>query len=200
MSGLGQPSATGVASPAGREGWKLVLLASLAVLGLLLVVLAVTGVVLTARYRPIAPGGASSSGAPDQTVRDLHRLSAALAQSVVLLAVVAALGWSYRIGRRAWVGPAVLLVLVLSASVSGNLLPYEQVALQAVTVGEPLEGIWFVAFDEGVRFVLVGGTEVSQAQYRMVVLAHFALAAAAVAGLVVVARRPMASSRQPDSG
>lgn len=188
MSGLGQPSAVGDASPV-RDGWKVALFASLAVLGLLLGVLAATGVVLTIRYRPTVPGGTVSSGAPDQTVRDLHRFAATLAQSVVLLAAVAALGWSYRIGRRAWVGPAVVLVLVLAASVTGGALPYDQVALWAVTVGDNLEGVWFAAFDDRVRFVLVGGTEVSQDLYQRVLLAHFALAAAAVAVLAAVAWR-----------
>ena len=188
MSGLGQPSASDVAAPAGRDGWRTALVVSLVALAVLVAVLAVTGVVLTSRYRPVPPGSAGVGGGPDQTVQDLHRFAATLAQSVVLLATVSALGWSYRVGRRTWVGPAVLLGLVLAASITGNLLPYDQVAMAAVTVGDQLEGVWFAAFDDGVRFVLIGGAEVSQASYRASLLAHFALAAAVVVGLVVVAR------------
>jgi quinol-cytochrome oxidoreductase complex cytochrome b subunit len=184
MSGLGAPSAEVGASARARQRWRSLLLGALAALALLLVVLVLTGIALTTSYHPVAPGADGSTG----VAVDVHRLAATLAQSVVLVAVVAALGWSYQVGRRAWPGPAVVLALVLVASFTGNLLPYEQLALWAVTTGDSIQGVWLAAFDDRVRFVLVGGVEVSQATYQRWFLAHLGLAAAAAVALVVVVR------------
>jgi quinol-cytochrome oxidoreductase complex cytochrome b subunit len=194
MSGRGEPGAALVDRPRPPQRWRTLLLGALAVLALLLVVLAVTGVALSTGYRPVAPGADGSTG----LAADVHRLAASLAQSVVLVAVVAALGWSYQVGRRAWPGPAIVLLLVLATSFTGGLLPYDQLGLWAVTTGDSIDGVWSAAFDDAVRFVLIGGVEVSQATYQRSFVAHLVLAGAAAVGLVVVVRSAWRPRREAD--
>lgn len=149
-------------------------------MAVLVAVLAVTGLSLVGDYRPTAPG------ADLPLDQGLHQLAATLLQAVALLAVVSALGWSYGSGRRVWIGPAVVLVLVMAASVTGQRLPWDQLALWAVTLGSGVEGVWYAAFDKSVRFVLVDGGELSPSSYRRDVLLHLAAGGAVAVGLVAV--------------
>lgn len=155
-----------------RNGWKLVVLVTAIVGAGLLVVLVVTGIILANSYRP---------NEVDDATRDLHRMSSALLVINALVTLVSAIGWTVTAGRRRWaVAPAGLLFgAVVAASITGFLLPWDQLGLFAVTVGD-LDGVWHAAFDDGVRFVLIGGAEISPSTYRRSVIAHFGLGAAAV--------------------
>lgn len=182
MDAVGAPGTERAARPPSSVvRWRRAFLGSLAAMAVLVAVLVVTGLLLAGGYRPTAPAGDLPL---DQ---GLHQLAATLLQAVALLAAVCALGWSHGSGRRLWIGPAVVLALVMVASVTGQRLPWEQLGLWAVTVGTDVEGVWYAAFDDGVRFVLVDGRgELSPADYRQDVLLHLGAGAAVVVGLVVV--------------
>lgn len=165
----------------------LLLLASL-----LLLVLIVSGVVLSTSYRPsaaeawdieqiaVADGGSA--------VRTAHRTASALLFPVAVASAVGAVGWSVVARRQTWVGALALVVAVAGAGMSGFMLAWDQIALWAVTVGTNVDGIWRVAFDDAVRFVIVDGTEVSQTTYRNAVGAHLLLTAVVAATVGLMAR------------
>lgn len=138
----------------------------LSLLGLELVVLVVTGIGLYFAYRPSATGSFDVNGeAPGLGVagwlRLLHRLATVLAVPTALLA--GALLAFLREGPRRWGGWLLgvgIVVTTLAASFTGYLLPWDQLALWAVTVGTNIDGYEFLG-DRVVRFVLLGGAEIS---------------------------------------
>lgn len=145
-------------------------------LAALLVALAVSGVWLAFEYRPgLHP-----------PMRRLHQVSSLLAVNVALAAAV--LG----VARRRQV-PGLLavpvLVLVCVASFTGFLLPWDQVALWAVTVGANHSGVVDL-FGDHYRFVVIGSVEVSLATYRFWAIVHLvAVPLVAVVLAVLVVRR-----------
>lgn len=172
--------------------WAGVTLSLLVLVGLLLVVLVVSGIALSTSYRPSAAEAwdleqvAVTDGRG--AVRTAHRTASTLLFPVAVAAALGVIGWSVVARRHTWVGGAALVVGVPLAAMSGLMLAWDQVALWAVTVGSNVEGIWGVAFDDGVRFVIVDGTEVSQTAYRNVVGAHLVLTALVTATIVLTAR------------
>ncbi len=77
-------------------------------------------------------------------------------------------------GASAAVGAFVFLAF--GASFTGYLLPWDQLALRAVTVNSDLRGLWGAAFSDQVLFAIIGSTEISQATLRTWFLVHaFAL-------------------------
>ena len=179
-------------------------MASVALLGLALVVLTATGAHLTTSYRPTSAQAwgeryaALSDGS--RPARTAHRWSGLAA--VPLGAVAGCLALAEAVvarGRRSLAGLGVVLGPVLAAAVAGAcltglLLPYDQLALWSVTVGSDIRGYGPVFGDE-VRFALIGGAEVSAQELRARFVGHLALAAAAVVLLVLVARGPAARRR-----
>lgn len=126
-----------------------------------LLVLAATGVALFFVYRPAAPQGWTGAE-PDgdlvvTAVRTAHRVVSSLTVLTAAAAVVVFVATSAR--KRTWAVAGALVGAVLAASFTGYLLPWDQLALWAVTVGEGLSG-YRPMFSERVRFVLIGGTEV----------------------------------------
>jgi quinol-cytochrome oxidoreductase complex cytochrome b subunit len=186
MDAVGAPD-TGLAAPSSpaADRWRRAFLVSLGVMGLLVSVLAVTGLSLLGSYQPTAPGASAPLD------RGLHQVAATLLQAVVLLAAVCALGWSYATGRtegrRTWIGAAVVLALVMAASVSGDRLPFDGLGLGQVAVATT-DGVWPAAFDGSVRFVAIDGREVASSAYRRDVLLHLAAGSAVVVGLAALAR------------
>ena len=87
--------------------------------------------------------------------------------------------------------PAGALVLLgLALSFTGYLLPWDQLALWAVKVGSRSEGVaWDAAFSGDVRFILIGGTEVTQGTYRLWLVVHAGVLAAAFAAVLAVLAR-----------
>lgn len=120
-------------------------------------------------YRPTA--GQAWSGLVDgpltaelevaRAVRVVHRLAAQLAMWTAVAA--GALLVLRRAGGRRWVAPAIgagVVVAVGLASFTGYLLPWDQLALWRVRVGSSVAG-YRPLFGPDVRFVLLGGVEVS---------------------------------------
>lgn len=165
-----------------RNWWRVAVLLFAECAAALLVVLLFTGLVLSTSYRPNQAG---------ESMQDVHRISAGLLVCVGLAALVAAIGWTVSARRRPWsAAPAsALFGAVVAASFTGYLLPWDQLALWSVTVGSDVDGVWSAAFDDGVRFVLVGGAEISPSTYRFWVIAHLGLALAAVVALVILVRQ-----------
>ncbi len=145
-----------------------------------LVVLALTGAYLVFAYRPtptqawgpLAAEAGEIGGRPfGHSVRTAHRW---IAWSMVLPALVlAAVSFGEAMAR--WTGPAprrigalagpLVAVLAVLALVSGFVLPWDQVALKAVTVGADFRGYWWLLGDD-VRFVLRDGLELSVTTMR----------------------------------
>jgi len=159
----------------------------------LFVLLAVTGILLMFYYHPAVPQAyldmkdlrfVVSNGV---FLRNLHRLAAHL--------MVVAVFWHmfhvfYRGGYRPphefnWIVGVVLLLLTLFLSYTGYLLPWDQLAFWAITVGtniisaEPLLG-------QRVRFLLLGGNVVGEnALLRFYVLHCVILPVAAVVFIAI---------------
>ena len=84
-------------------------------------------------------------------------------------------------------GAGRLVLLGLALSFTGYLLPWDQLALWAVKVGSRgLAGTWRAAFSGEVRFILIGGTEVTQGTYRLWLLVHTVVLAVAFAAVLAV--------------
>jgi quinol-cytochrome oxidoreductase complex cytochrome b subunit len=155
------------------------------VLGLLALVLLVTGVWLWFEYRPVVPAAWDPVLGERQPMRDVHRVA-----SSVALTVATVQGGLLVVRRwRRW--PLALLVVIPTAvaAFTGELVAWDQLSLFAVTVGENVRGLRAV-FDDGVKFVLVDGTEVSVTTFRRWAVVHVALlpVAAAVAAAVAYLR------------
>lgn len=84
-------------------------------------------------------------------------------------------------GRAAIVASAVTVIAGVLTVATRPLVQWDQLALWAVTTGSDVGGYWYAAFDEGVRFVLLGGSEVSQRRYAATLVVH--LIAPVVAGV-----------------
>jgi quinol-cytochrome oxidoreductase complex cytochrome b subunit len=152
-------------------------------------VLAVTGFMLADRYRPT---GAVEFDSPSElrtveTLHDWHQGAAVVAIAAGVVFTVIA----FRRRRRLLIGAAIAATAVLVGGyVSGPWLGWDQLALWAVTVGSEFEGygVWEAAFDDDVRFVLQGGSEVDQDDYAAAVIIHnIALPALLLAALVTAA-------------
>jgi quinol-cytochrome oxidoreductase complex cytochrome b subunit len=149
----------------------------------LFLVLTVTGILLMFYYRP-----ASSLAYQDikdlsfavtlgQLLRNMHRWAAHLMVIVVILHMVRVfLTGAYKPPREYnWVIGVILLVMTLFLSYTGYLLPWDQLALWAVTVGaqmaaaSPLIGnegpfkLPFITAANDARFGLIGGTVIGDA-------------------------------------
>jgi len=120
-----------------------------------LVLLAGSGIYLCFEYRPSSAGATGVAAA----VRAVHRLDARLliasAAALVILLLVE------RTARRSGLpGAVAVATLGLIASFTGYLLPWDQLAIWAVRVGTNLSG-YGPMFSDDVRFVVVGGAEIS---------------------------------------
>jgi quinol---cytochrome c reductase cytochrome b subunit, bacillus type len=138
-----------------------------AVLTVELVLLAATGLWLVFYYRPTANAAWPTIGSFHTTpngvggVRGVHRVLSTLAFPTAIAAAVLVvldarrkrLGW--RQGRAALVTAPGLVVLVLAASFTGYLLPWDQLALWSVTVGTNMQG-YTPVFGSSVKYVLLG--------------------------------------------
>ena len=175
----------------------------LAVLGAEVAVLVVTGIALYFLYRPTAGqawGDLVAESYDDWDVRialalrALHRLASGLAVlTAVALGILIALRPA---ADRRRVGPALgggMAVTALLASFTGFLLPWDQLALSAVTVGSNLRG-YTALFDPVVRFVLIGGVEVSPGTILLWLFIHALVLGPLLIGLLVLAYRGQPST------
>ncbi|MBK5222524.1 MAG: hypothetical protein JJE52_06560 [Acidimicrobiia bacterium] len=74
---------------------------------------------------------------------------------------------------------------VVVASMTWGLVAWDQIAFWAVTVGTDVWGLWFAAFSDEVRFVLVAGAEVAPATLARWLIVHMASSVVAVVAIVV---------------
>jgi quinol-cytochrome oxidoreductase complex cytochrome b subunit len=119
----------------------------------LFILLTVTGIFLMFFYRPEVTFGL--------LVRNMHRWGAHLMVLTVFLHMARVFyHGAYKPPREFnWVIGVILLTLTLLLSFTGYLLPWDQLALWAVTVGTNMMG-YTPVFGEEVRFVLLGGAEI----------------------------------------
>ena len=150
---------------------------SFAVVSLIVVV---SGVLLVFFYRPTA-------GASDNVLQSLH-LVTTWAWLAMLVAIVA-----LEFGRRSVVSAGALLVnlgIVAGVAFTGYLLPWDQLALNAITVGTDIEGFTpVVGRGNDVQFILIDGNEVSVSTFRLWFFAHIGLGVLVLLPAVFVYRR-----------
>ncbi|MCB2224309.1 MAG: cytochrome b N-terminal domain-containing protein [Actinobacteria bacterium] len=133
----------------------------------LFIVLTLTGIFLMFYYRPAAEHAYSdianltTNVAFGQLVRNIHRWGAHLMVITVFLHMTRVFyHGAYKPPREFnWVVGVVLLLLTLLLSFTGYLLPWDQLARWAVTVGSNM-GSYAPVFGDQVSFVLLGGVEV----------------------------------------
>ena len=151
--------------------------AGAAATALALLVAAATGLVLVWRYRPdLGELTSQSDVAAGRGPVRWHEGS-------LIVAVAAGVWWTCMCALRAaaWRGGRTFvgvlaalatLLLSLAASLTWYLVEWDQLALWAVTTGGDFEGLWVAGHSDEVRFVLVGGSEVSPATYSRWLLVH----------------------------
>jgi quinol-cytochrome oxidoreductase complex cytochrome b subunit len=147
------------------------------------VALMVTGLFLVFGYRPEVSqawrdvGSTVGVAGVATSVRHLHRVvghaMVLTALGLFVLAVAASLKrlFGQERSREAWVGGFAVLVLVLAGSFTGYLLPWDQLAMWAVTVGTNYSGYRWL-FDDSVRFVLLQGVEIGLSGIRRWFFVH----------------------------
>jgi quinol-cytochrome oxidoreductase complex cytochrome b subunit len=149
----------------------------------LFVILFISGTYLMFFYTPAVPDAyfdmhnLATSVAFGQFVRNIHRWSAHLMVLVVLLHMLRVFySGAYRRPRQFnWVIGMGLLVLTLALSFTGYLLPWDQLAFWAITVGTTIAG-YVPILGDGARHILLGSNEVgAQALLRFYVLHIYVL-------------------------
>lgn len=161
------------------------------------VVLAATGVALYFAYRPDSAASWPDVSGPlsnditfGSVVRDVHGWAAWLALPT---AVVAGVPLARRARPTERVAPGLatgvgLVLVVVAASVTGYLLPWDQLALFAVAVGTNISGYLWLR-DGSVRFALMDGTEIAPATLFKWLLLHAVVLGGALAAFLVMAWR-----------
>jgi quinol-cytochrome oxidoreductase complex cytochrome b subunit len=133
----------------------------------LFILLTVTGIFLMFFYRPTAAAAWTDIQSLQNSVtfgllvRNMHRWAAHLMVLAVFMHMARVFyHGAYKPPREFnWVIGIILLTLTLLLSFTGYLLPWDQLALWAVTVGTNMAG-YAPVFGEQVKFVLLGGKEI----------------------------------------
>jgi quinol-cytochrome oxidoreductase complex cytochrome b subunit len=137
----------------------------------LFILLTVTGIFLMFFYRPAADIGSAvayrdmeairSTVVFGDLVRNIHRWGAHLMTFTVFLHMARVFyTGAYKPPREFnWVVGVILLLLTVLLAFTGYLLPWDQLAIWAVTVGTSLAGYTPLVANE-VQFILLGGIEV----------------------------------------
>ncbi len=134
----------------------------------LFILLTVTGIFLMFYYRPTSPQAyfdlqaLATDVAFGQLVRNMHRWGAHIMVLTVFLHMTRVFyHGAYKPPREFnWVVGMILLTLTLLLSFTGYLLPWDQLALWAVTVGTNM-GAYAPVFGDQVSFVLIGGVQIT---------------------------------------
>jgi quinol-cytochrome oxidoreductase complex cytochrome b subunit len=150
----------------GERAWRIATHIAGWVVGALLVVLIVTGIVLTFRYQPTVTGAyadvASLESSGPITARGVHRLASSLLLPAVITLAIASIGlFLVRRDRAPIVLPVLAAGFTIVAAFTGSLLPWDQLSLWAVTVGDDFRGYTRIIGGNEVKFVLLGSREVS---------------------------------------
>ncbi|MGD9563044.1 MAG: cytochrome bc complex cytochrome b subunit [Pyrinomonadaceae bacterium] len=164
----------------------------------LFVILTVTGGVLMFLYVPSVERAYLSvkdleySMSYGWFLRGLHRISAHLMVAVVFVHMVRVfLTGAFKNGRKTigqnrplnWIIGVVLLLITLLLSFTGYLLPWDQLAYWAITVGTNIASSAPV-FGEFSRFILLGGTTIEQGTLIRFYVLHCFILPLATLGLV----------------
>ena len=164
-------------------------------------ILAATGVLLVLFYRPSASQawGVHQAHAPVTfagVVRIGHRLASylfgltMLALLVIAISLAAARSLRTRPHGLTVVVAAAAFLVSLGASFTGYLLPWDQLALRAVTVGTNMMGFRPILSGAQIQYVLVDGAAVSLTTFRRWFYVHtVALPLVTVALGVAIVRR-----------
>jgi quinol-cytochrome oxidoreductase complex cytochrome b subunit len=167
-------------------------------LAVTLVVLTATGVWLWFRYQPVSNILTSGRGAPARPqgwIRETHRIAAWLAVVLAVGVVVLLVVRRVRTRVSGVVAGIGVLVTSVAALFTGFLLPWDQLALWAVTTGNDIRGAQ-VTFRSEVKYVIVGTHEVSPGTYRFWAIAHVVMGVLVGAALVLTWLR---TRRAPDA-
>lgn len=146
-------------------------------LAVALVVLAVSGIWLWFNYRPDPWGSIPTVRGHVHTtswIRTTHRIASGLAVLLALATLILLIGRRIRTGGRGIVAGLVVLATAAAASYTGTLLPWDQLALWAVTVGSNIRGVQAI-YDSEVKYILIGSREVSPGTYQFWSIAHVVL-------------------------
>jgi quinol-cytochrome oxidoreductase complex cytochrome b subunit len=139
----------------------------------LFILLTITGIFLMFFYRPMADIGGAVAYADMQSirttvffgdlVRNLHRWGAHLMVfSVTLHMARVFYTGAYKPPREFnWVVGVILLFLTIMLSFTGYLLPWDQIAYWAITIGSNMAG-YVPVFNTPSKLLLLGGIEVGQ--------------------------------------
>jgi hypothetical protein len=167
----------------------------------------VSSVVLLSRYRPdwIQHGSIDSvDGYSPRAWVSLHEIAMDVAGVTVLIWFVTTLWLGSARSRRsirADVAAALAFIGTWATIASWSHVRWNQVALWQVTVGANYTGLWRPAFSDQVRFVFVGGSEVSPHAYLAALLVHIAAPAVALLALGIstflARRRPTPPAELP---
>lgn len=171
---------------------------SLGVQGVLFMVLVGTGLWLSLYYRP-------TGRQHEQAARYIHGLaSTAFAWVAVWIVALVLIDLKRERRRRLrWDAPWAFgaVVIALATSFTGFLLPWDQLALRAVTVGVNFAGLWRASFDSGIRFVLIDAREISQGTLRGWFLVHaFPLPLLMITATAMLLRGPRSRPTSPAVG
>jgi quinol-cytochrome oxidoreductase complex cytochrome b subunit len=134
----------------------------------LFILLTITGIFLMFYYRPTSPAAfqdiqaLSTDVAFGQLVRNMHRWGAHLMVLTVFLHMARVFyHGAYKPPREFnWVVGIILLLLTLLLSFTGYLLPWDQLAVWAVTVGTNM-GAYAPVLGDQVSFALIGGVQIT---------------------------------------
>jgi quinol-cytochrome oxidoreductase complex cytochrome b subunit len=152
----------------------------------LFILLTITGIFLMFFYRPTAGLGQelayndmqalSTSVNFGQLVRNMHRWAAHLMVFTVFLHMARVFyHGAYKPPREFnWVVGVVLLFLTIGLSFSGYLLPWDQIAYWAITIGTNMAS-YVPVFNTPTKLLLLGGIEVGQNTLLRFYVAHVIL-------------------------
>ena len=167
----------------------------LAVLGVLFLVLLATGLWVAFRYQP---SGTFEAAKPQSWIRATHRTASRLfiftALAVFGMSIAISVERALKRGTPAWVVGLVTMVGALAASLSGYLLPWDQLALAPVRTSE-YRGYAFLFGHPEVKFVLIGSVEVGKATVQRWFFVHTAAIPVALVALGVLGWRLTRRSR-----
>ncbi len=144
----------------GERPWVVATRIMLAIVGVIIAVLVITGVMLVLGYRPDVT---TANGITSHfRTRTIHRVASQLLFPAFGCLAVAAAGLALVRQRAArLVAPIVGCLAVLAAAITGYLLPWDQLALAHVTVGSHVNGYRAILFHDDVKFVLIGNREIA---------------------------------------
>jgi quinol-cytochrome oxidoreductase complex cytochrome b subunit len=169
-----------------------------AVLAVCSVVLLVTGIWLWGNYVPVLHARWNPDVGLHRTVHRmvlLHRWSSQVGLACAEVGAVLLLVRRWR----QWPVAIWLVVIAAALSFTGSLLPWDQLSLWAVTVGADIKG-YAPVFSDQVRFVLVGGVELSKETVQRWAIVHTVVlpsVAILVPAIAVVLRRRVRPRRVP---